>query len=187
MTNEPLTLTQLQSRDEVSGFCCREGPGAEDLEDFLKNDALRYENDYLSRTYLVWSESRLVGFCTLSAGSVRFRAEGEKTQAEAGLEGIGLPMPGVLLGRLAVDDRFRSRGFGRGIFEWALGLARDRIAPYVGCRWLFIDAYACRREWYEGLGCKIAGKVTAGASGADTIKMCFDLFPLQEPTLDLWG
>ena len=49
MPNEALTLTQLQSREEVSGFLCKEGPGAEDLEDFLKNDALRYEADYLSR------------------------------------------------------------------------------------------------------------------------------------------
>lgn len=186
MFNEALTLTQLESREEVLGFCCKEGPGAEDLEDFLKHDALRYESDHLSRTYLAWFDNQLVGFVTLSSGSVRFQAEGEMAQTTAGLAHFRYAMPGVLLGRLAIDDRFRSQGFGRELFQRAFRLARDNIAPYVGCRWLFVDAYACRREWYEALGCRLAGKAPTNASGADTVKMCFDLFPSEQQPLDLW-
>jgi GNAT superfamily N-acetyltransferase len=184
MSREAIVLTGMQNEEEVSGFCCQEGPGAQDLEDFLKHDALQYEGDHLGRTYLGWSDEQLVGYLTLSAGSVRFHAEGEKAQTEAGLDHIRFAMPGVLLGRLAVDDRYRSHGFGRDLFQWALGLARDHTAPFVGCRWLFIDAYACRRDWYEVQGCKIAGKAPVGVSGSDTIKMCFDLFPPEQLNLE---
>jgi len=184
MSQEALTFSRLEDAEEVSGFQCKNGPGAVDLEDFLKNNALDYERRNLSRSYLGWLDDELVGFVTLSCGSLRIRPEAAALQAKAEIEDIPCVIPGVLLGRLAVDDRFQGSGFGPNLFRWSVYLAREQIAPMAGCRFLFIDAYVCRRTWYEARGCSIADKTKQNPT--DTMKMCFDLFPPEDPTLDLW-
>jgi GNAT superfamily N-acetyltransferase len=184
MSNEALTFSRLESADEVSGFLCQEGEGAADLEDFLRNDALNYERRSLSRTYLSWLGEHLVAFATLSCGSLRFQREAAQVRTAADLEDVSFVIPGVLLGRLGVDDRFRGRGFGVRLFTWAVYIAREGIAPLAGCRFLFVDAYMCRREWYEARGCRLVDRPKENPT--DTVKMCFDLFPPLDPALALW-
>jgi GNAT superfamily N-acetyltransferase len=188
VAQEALTLRRLNTPEEVSGFVCQWGTGAADLEEFLKVDSFSYERRHLGRTYLAWSEADLVGFLTLSCATIAYRKEGKQVWQQAGIEDIRHAIPGVLLGRLAVDDRYQGRGIGSTLFRWAVRIARGQTAPWAGCRFLIIDAYARRREWYERRGCHVIQAVPPpNAPGDQTVKMCFDLFPHSEPTLDMWG
>ena len=187
MVPEALALRRLKTPQEVSRFLCQAGTGAADLEEFLRVDSFSYEVRHLGRTYLARSPDVLVGFFTLSCATVAFRKEGLQVWQQAGIGDIKHAIPGVLLGRLAVDDRYQGQGVGGALFRWAVRIARGQTARSAGCRFLIIDAYACRREWYERRGCHVIHAVPpVSAPGDQTVKMCFDLFPPEEPALDLW-
>ncbi|MFY0528953.1 GNAT family N-acetyltransferase [Archangium gephyra] len=102
------------------------------LVEYLQRDALRHlEKDLLARTYVAIDEGqeglRLAGYFSLSTVSVE--------------RGAGFPIPGVLLARLAVDQRVQGQGLGRFLFEEALGLTLQlaQSGP-VAFRLFFTDA-----------------------------------------------
>jgi GNAT superfamily N-acetyltransferase len=97
------------------------------LVEYLRRFALRHaEKDLLSRTYLAIDEAggavRIAGYFSLTTVSVE-RASVEKIPALSKLPRF--PIPGVLLTRLAVDERVQGQGLGRYLFEEALGLALE--------------------------------------------------------------
>ena len=94
------------------------------LETYLRRFALRHRyKDLLSRTYLaidtIGTEDRIAGFFSLATVSVE-RATLEDISGLSSLPRF--PIPGVLLARLAVDERIQGQGLGRYLFEEALGL-----------------------------------------------------------------
>ena len=100
---------------------------APDLIRYLQRFALRHiEKDLLARTYLAidaqTGTDRLAGYFSLSTVSV------ERSSADE-LPGLSklprFPIPGILLARLAVDERAQGQGLGRYLFEEALGLTLE--------------------------------------------------------------
>ncbi len=97
---------------------------APSLVQYLRRFALRHaEKDLLARSYLaVDGESgaeRMAGYFSLATVSVE-RSSIEEIEELARLPRF--PIPGVLLARLAVDERAQGQGLGRYLFEEALGL-----------------------------------------------------------------
>ena len=97
---------------------------APSLVEYLQRFALRHaEKDLLARTYLaldVYDDvERVAGYFSLATVSVE-RSSVELLPALAKLPRF--PIPGVLLARLAVDDRVQGQGLGRFLFEEALGM-----------------------------------------------------------------
>jgi GNAT superfamily N-acetyltransferase len=97
---------------------------APSLVHYLRRFALRHaEKDLLARTYLalddVDGKERVAGYFSLATVSVERDSVGP-------VEGLAklprFPIPGVLLARLAVDERVQGQGLGRYLFEEALGL-----------------------------------------------------------------
>ena len=92
------------------------------LVDYLNRFALRHmEKDLLSKTYLAIDEEqeRLAGYFSLSVCSLErgLIHEGDLAKLPK------LPIPGVLLAKLAVDTRAQGQGLGRYLFEEGLGQA----------------------------------------------------------------
>src|SRR4051812_29740208 len=85
------------------------------LVEYLKRFALRHaEKDLLARTYLaiddVSGDLRVAGYFSLATVSVERRSVAPLST----LEGLPrFPIPGVLLARLAVDERAQGQGLGR--------------------------------------------------------------------------
>ena len=174
-----LTLLEDPAPSEVAGFRCSD---AEDLQGFLVHDALgRYVRTRLARVYLAWQGVDLVGFFTLSCGLVRYEEVSREVRRTTRLDGLWerdeCSAPVVLLGRLAVDERFRRQGIGPWLFKEAVALAKFSVAPHVGCRFLLVDALYERIDWYEGLGCLVLGE---SAYPPETTRMALDLFPPEE-------
>lgn len=113
------------------------------LVQYLQRFALRHiEKDLLSRTYVALDvqtgSERVAGYFSLATVSI----ERPSVENIPGLSKLPrFPIPGVLLARLAVDERVQGQGLGRFLFEEALGLALELTASGpVGFRLFVTDA-----------------------------------------------
>lgn len=94
------------------------------LVTYLQRFALRHgEQDLLARTYVTIHQNdnreQLAGYFSLTTVSV----ERSSLASIPHLDKLPkFPIPGVLLARLAVDERAQGQGLGRFLFEEALGL-----------------------------------------------------------------
>ena len=126
------------------------------LVQYLQRFALRHtEKDLLARTYLAVDgeseDERLAGYFSLATVSVE-RSSVEEIGGLAKLPRF--PIPGVLLARLAVDERAQGQGLGRYLFEQALGITLQMARSGPAAFRLFVtdalDESAAR--FYERFG-----------------------------------
>lgn len=101
----------LGSQHNLTDFDC----GKAELNSWLKSHALDKQNAMLSRTYVVESEGRVVGYYTLSHIDVK---QGEPPKKF----GRGMPssIPSMLMARFAVDKACQGYGLGRSLYLDAL-------------------------------------------------------------------
>lgn len=142
-TDEPLSAVEkLDAGHEVDAFDC----GKEPLDRFLQRFALTNQKAGSAQTYVVCRGDRVVGYYSLTVGSVE--------HADApGRVRKGQPrhlIPVMLLARLAVDKTEQGRGLGRALLKDAL-LRTAQAADIAGIRALIVHAKDDEaRAWYEG-------------------------------------
>ncbi len=137
--------------EDFASFSCGEEEWQADLRDFLRDDAVEQSRGRFSLTFVFYTPAREpVGYVTLAAAQV----ERKHTQLK---RSAPYPMiPAVLIGRLAIDSRFQSSGYG------ALIMARVRewtTELNVGCRVLALQVDVRNRgavRFYEREGFSIA-------------------------------
>lgn len=133
-----------ESRD-VSQFDC----GAhESLNDWLKRFALTNQNNESARTYVVHRSGLVVGYYSISAGSVS--VEEAPSRVAKGL--ARHPIPVILLARLAVDRDEKGTGLGKALLKDAL-LRIAHAADIVGARAVLVHAIDEQaRKFYQHFG-----------------------------------
>lgn len=123
----------ITPQDDVTGFGC----GEQSLDDWLTLRAIRNELANVSRTFVtIERESELVaGYYCLSSSSVAR----ERAGRVLGAHGTPDPVPVILIGRLAVDERFAGQGVGASLLQDAVikGVEASRI---VGSRAFLVHA-----------------------------------------------
>jgi GNAT superfamily N-acetyltransferase len=146
--------------------------GDPEYNEFLKRSALAQQDNRLNRTYLIRSDP-CPGFVTVSAAQV--------TRDMSGLSTDELPYPlapALLIGRLAVDQRYAHRGLGRQLVRAARVMGT--LLP-VGCRFLAlhvdIDNSAAIRL-YESEGFWVPGRYKPRGR---LLLMLYDLARQEEP------
>jgi hypothetical protein len=109
---EDCTLLRLTPAINLSGFDC----GNPDLNDFLKNDALKYDGQLLGRTYVFTLDSKpeeIVCFFTVSNDSLRVENltnnTKQKITKEIDYAKQRKNYPAVLVGRLGVNKFVKQR------------------------------------------------------------------------------
>lgn len=132
----------LSSRHKVDDFRC----GQRDLDRWLKRHALGNEG-HRSRTFVIRESTSndVAGFYCLSATLVDYAAAIEAAR-------VGMPaeeaIPALLLGRLAVDERYQCLGVGASLLQDAEARA-SAIAQSAGVRVLLAHAKdAAARDFY---------------------------------------
>ena len=139
----PLSPVEVLSKiHDLSGFDC----GAhESLNHWLKKYALQNQANDSSRTYVVHRGNRVVGYYSISAGSIsKERATGRAAHGLA-----NHPIPVSLLGRLAVHKEEQGSGLGKALLKDAL-LRMERAADILGIRAVLVHAIDQQaREFYE--------------------------------------
>ena len=135
----------LADHHEVDGFDSGEGA----LDTWLKRRARANQASGASRTYVVCERDRdrVIGYYAVASGSIavdiapgRFRRN------------MPDPIPVVLLGRLAVDLRWRGRAIGRALFrDCARRVAQ--AADVIGIRGMGVHAISEEaKRFYLALG-----------------------------------
>lgn len=128
----------------VEGFDCGEAP----LNDYLKRHALQNQAAGAARVYTVVLNGAVIGYHTLSAGSIEAQAASPRL-----LKGMAhQPVPIVLLGRLAVNGSQQGRGLGKLLLRDAV-LRFLQAADIIGARALLVHAKNARvADFYAGFG-----------------------------------
>jgi len=120
----------LNKTHNLSSFSCL----SQELNDFLKNDALIDQKNMISRTRLCFLNDELVGFFTLVADTI---------EAKAVIDGLEhyeyRKYPGVKIARLAVDSRFERKGIGTYLLLAAIGKTLS-VCESIGCRYILVDS-----------------------------------------------
>jgi len=141
---EPHPLTP---ESQLEGFDC----GDSDLNDFLFHDALYYQQQYLAHTTLLYFEDVLVGYYTLSCDAIRLDV-GEK---------LFFPQrkrihsyPAIKIARIAFIKACQKQGCGSFILNVVKGFVNKINRTGAGCRFITVDAYPDRVNFYLKRGFK---------------------------------
>lgn len=133
---------------DLANFDC----GRPELDAWLKHHALDGRS---ARAYVVAVDNRVVAYYCLSAGSV-IRGDLPKKAQRNTPEQI----PIILIGRLAVDRKFQSRGFGKGLLKDAV-LRVLQASETIGIRAIVVHAIDDEAaEFYRKFGF-VASTLTA--------------------------
>ncbi len=121
----------LTKAHDVSKFGCGKPP----LNQYIKKYALINQEKDSSRTYVTVREDRIVGYYTLSFGSISHEEAVEKIKEEM----PGYPIPIILLARLAVDVKEKGNRLGEGLLRDAM-LRTIQAADIAGLRAMITHA-----------------------------------------------
>ena len=145
-----LHITPLDKGYNLSSFASSN----EDLNDFLHNDALKSQEDLISRTYLCLWNSRIAGFFTLVTDTIEVKL----VEKEDSIDDYSYQKyPAIKIARMAVDERLSGLGIGRYLLLAAVGKVHH-LSQEVGCRYITVDSKKEAVGFYEKNGFKIIKK-----------------------------
>jgi ribosomal protein S18 acetylase RimI-like enzyme len=113
----------------------------------LHSDAYHAQN--LAKTYGLFcanAPQKVIGYITLVCGQIETETE-QKFGAD--IHYFYDHCPAVKIARLAVDSRFMGRGLGTELVDFALGVVKLQICPWVGCRFIVVDSKKSAVRFYE--------------------------------------
>lgn len=138
----------LADHHTIDGFSC----GVASLDDWLKRRARQNQRSGASRTFV----------CTDAAGNVlAYYALASSAVAPTAATGrfrrnMPDPVPVVVLGRLAIDQRLQGQGLGRALFQDA-ALRVLHAAETIGVRGLLVHALSEEaKAFYLALGLEVS-------------------------------
>lgn len=123
----------LTGSHDRQGFDC----GRQEMNDWLRQVARQHQDKGLSKTFAAIREEepgRICGYCALTLAELENRH-----LPEAWRKKLPRRIPGVRLGRLAVDKHYQGKGLGELLLVDALTRAQ-RIYAEAGGIGLFVDA-----------------------------------------------
>ena len=133
----------LSSDHETTRFNC----GNDTLYDWLIKRALKNQDSGASRTFVINSNGRVIGYYALASGSVeRLAAPGSIAR------NMPEPVPVVVLGRLAVDVDFQRHRLGAALLKDAM-LRTLAVSHEVGIRAMLVHAISDEaKQFYRHYG-----------------------------------
>lgn len=134
----------LTPEHDSSGF----RSGNNTLDDWLIKRAWKNQENGASRTFVVCeNQAEVIGYYALATGSV------ERTIATGNFaRGMPEPIPVIVLGRLAVDQKYHGQQLGAALLKDAI-LRTLSIADNVGIRGLLVHAISEKaKRFYQNYG-----------------------------------
>jgi GNAT superfamily N-acetyltransferase len=123
------------------------------LKIFLRKAALNFHQHNVAKTYVLVDEevsARVWGYITLMSSEIILNENQRPKEMYASTRYEAFPA--VKIARLAIDKELQGQGYGKGILEWTITLVRDKIATYIGCRFLVVDAKQDSISFYKKAG-----------------------------------
>ena len=139
----------LGTKHDLSEFKC----ASDDLNDFLKNDALSQQNSKLNITKLVMCDDLVVAYVSLLTDTILLkdiRDEDIKQDIkdQLSLNSKKRKLPAIKIGRLAVDEKYSGKGLGSEILMSVLFNIKNIAENSVGLRFVTVEGYATAYNFY---------------------------------------
>lgn len=138
----------LSEEHDLSDFEC----DSEDLNDFLKNDALKQQKEKLNLTKLITCDGEIIGFVSLLTDSMKLKflkdeVEKEKIKGKLNVSENN-PIPAIKIGRFAIDRKYSKHGLGSQILRNILYNLQKIAENNVGLRFVVVEGYATAYTFY---------------------------------------
>ena len=143
-----IQVHRLSHIHDTSNFDC----GDNDINDFLKEDALKWQDKRLAVTRIFVYNEEIIGFFCSSADSLKLKTKERKEESKLHEKRIR-EIPAIKIGRLGRSIKYKNYCLGIFILEWAIGYVLE-ISKQTGVRFVTVDAYPRKTEWYEKIGFK---------------------------------
>ncbi len=128
---------KLSTKHDLSDFSC----GVDDLDEFLKDDALRQQEENLSVTYLAVYKTHILGYVSILADKVEYKKITNK-------KGEYDHYPAVKIGRFAIDEKYKGLGLGNDILDTICIIIKN-MSKKLGISFITVDAYCSARRFYS--------------------------------------
>lgn len=132
----------------------------------------------MARTYGAFSidaPKKLIAYVTLVCGQIELK----DPELGDGIEYRYDHFPAVKIARLASDSRLRRQGVGKALVDFSLGIVRTQICPYVGCRFVVVDAKQTAVKFYAKR-CGFTLLDTAENRSLDSPLLFLDLYKVEK-------
>ncbi|HTA91444.1 MAG TPA: GNAT family N-acetyltransferase [Polyangiaceae bacterium] len=159
--------------------------GDDDLDDFIRTDALRLQSLNVARSYVAWYEGQARGYVTLMSDAVVLKPNERKKLRDGSGNALAFEdhpvVPALKIARLAVCKELRAshRGIGEALVRFAFYTGLD-MSEAAGCRLLTLDAYPDALPFYEKLG--FTRNLDTAYGGKPRPSMRLDLFAPIAPS-----
>lgn len=138
-------VEKLSKIHKTDSFDCDD----EDINEFLKEDALKWQEKKLTNTKIFIYNDEIIGFFCCSGDSIKLQMDEKKTN---GLDDQPIKeLPAMKIGRLGRDIKYNDKGVGSNILKWAIGYIQS-ISEHAGIRYITVDSYPEKVKWYESHG-----------------------------------
>ena len=163
-----ILVRRLGAADDVAGWTCGDEPWAQEVADYLIEDALNQMQLGMAVTLVFEHDSRIAGFCSILGNSLREKDEPSTSELNLGYG----EFPCLQIGRFGVRIDYQGSGLSRYMMRWLRAYARE---VDVGFRFLSLhvrnDNRHGRRFWAsEGF------KPVPLRSGSSYQFMIYDLY-----------
>ncbi len=166
-------IRPLTSDDNRSTFTC----GEPSLDRFFQHYAGQSQFKLsLSVTYVATASSEVLGFATVSAGTIE-RHEHPDAKVQKRLPAYSIPI--LRLARLGVSTRFQGLGIGRALLRHVFLIALEQQTK-IGCLGVVTDAKTEAISFYESLGFIPLSGIREGRIHGESLPMFLDIRLLQE-------
>ena len=138
---ENIAIEKLTEEHDAYNFDC----GDKDLNEFIQEDALTEKYEGWNQTYVAVQKGtkKILGFFAISNDSFAITLEVKKEKEKPYPQ-----IPATKIGRLAVDKDYQNKGMGKFLVKYAIGFVTDQICKNTGCRYITVDSYPDKVEWY---------------------------------------
>lgn len=143
----------LTEEHDLSDFSC----DSDDLNDFLKNDALPQQKEKLNITKLCVCEGEIVGFVSLLTDTIPLKNIRDdetrlniKPKFDNNIDNVSKNklLPAIKIGRFAIDKKYASKGLGSHILRNVINSVRYISDNHVGLRFVIVEGYAKAYSFY---------------------------------------
>lgn len=146
---EKYHFENLTEDHDLSEFDC----GDDDLNDFLKNDALKQQKSRLNVTKLILYDRKIIGYVSLLTDTLVLKnIQDEKIQLniknQLEIKSKNKNISAVKIGRLALDKKYSGEGLGSHILRNILTNLKIISEKEIGFRFIIVEGYAKAFNFY---------------------------------------
>lgn len=142
------TLNEKHDLDDFNSI-------SKDLNEFLKEDALKQQNEKLNLTKLILCDDELIGYVTLFTSQIEIKKIREKYKIKIIKERLSPkkvknnhPLPCIFIGRFAIDEKYMGKHIGLKIFESIMQNLKELSETQMGFRFITLESFARAYTFY---------------------------------------